>query len=40
MIGFGIMFLASRGMTKNSVKNSLVGAFCKITKKSLPHYSD
>jgi hypothetical protein len=35
MIGFGIMFLASRGKTKNSIKQSLAGAFCKITKKYL-----
>jgi hypothetical protein len=39
MIGFGIMFLASRGRTNNSIKQSLVGAFYKITKKSLHHYS-
>jgi hypothetical protein len=35
MIGFGIVFLASRGKTKNSIKHSLAGAFSKITKKSL-----
>jgi hypothetical protein len=38
MIGFGIMFLASRRRTKDSIKHSLVEAFCKITKKSLHHY--
>jgi hypothetical protein len=39
MIGFGIMALVSRGRALNSIKHGVVGAFYKITKKSLHHYS-
>jgi hypothetical protein len=39
MLGFGMMFLASRRRTRNSIKDGLVRAFCKITNKSLHQYS-
>ena len=39
MIGFGLMFLASRRMTLNSIKHSVVVAFYKVAKKSLHHSS-
>ena len=39
MIGFAIMFLASRRRTLNSIKHGVVGALYKISKKSLHHSS-
>ena len=39
MIGFAIMFLASRRRTLNSIKHGVVGAFYKVAKKSLHHSS-